>query len=505
MKYLFLAIAVVLVVLAVGTYLSFPDVRTDRPVVYWVTDRNPAREQQVEIFHEWLKKNGHVDKDGNPVVELRLDVANRDPAKQIIQSVSGVGGDIMDVFNGQGMRLFQEMSIIQDVTDYATKYGFGMSQTYAALEPELLRDGRQYAFPCNVTALMYWVNVDVFEKYDMQLPPQRWDFETFERMAIEFRQKANPEGTRPSERKFFCNNVNPTLMHRSLGLSVFNETLTACDLDDERYARTLELQYKWIYDDNILPTPDDIDAFATQEGYGGSTMALFGRGNFALVSGGRYFLIRFRDFENLGELRVVEPPHGGFPNTSIGTRAATLYTGSDHPDLAALFMAYLASEDYNMHVVHDADALPPNPKYTRLPAFAEPAKYPNEKHAHRPFADAATSIAIGAVYSPFILRTKVNERIRFYSQDFTARRITAAQAGALTAEQIDQRIADNLRRKTHLQAEYDRRVAIQKQIDERLAAGQKVPAAWINNVFYRRYYAEQGMLEDHSNGEPSAE
>ena len=83
MKYLFLIIALLLGVLSVGTYLSFPGIKSDVPVIYWMTDRNAARDMQVEGFHQWLVDNGHVTDQGKPVVELRLDITNDDVAKKI--------------------------------------------------------------------------------------------------------------------------------------------------------------------------------------------------------------------------------------------------------------------------------------------------------------------------------------------------------------------------------------------------------------------------------------
>jgi multiple sugar transport system substrate-binding protein len=495
MKTLFVIGLVVLSIAGVGTYLNFPDLNTPVPVIYWVTDRNPARVLQVDTFHDWLRKHGHVTKDGHPVVELRLDMSNNDLSKKIIQGVSGVGSDIMDVQNGSNMRLFQQMGIIADVTDAAAKMGFGLDQTFPALEPEITVDGRQFMFPCNVNSSMFWVNPKVFAELGMDLPPMRWTFEEFERMGVEFNRRANPAGTPPNQRRFFADQVDVNVMRRSLGLSLFNETLTACDLDDPRYVRVLELRRKWIYEDNFLPTPDDMTAFATQQGYGGAKLALFGQGNFAMVHGGRYYLIKFRDFADLTDLQVVEPPHGGFPNVTIATRAAVLYAGSKHPELAKLFLSFLASDDYNNTIVEDGDSLPPNPRLTTTPAYLNPPAHRGEAQANQQFVRVAQELAIGGVYSPFILDTTAQREIKFQQDDFLIGNKTAQEAARLTAQNINARMADEVRRKPELQDEYERRCAIQKQVDEYLAAGKKLPRAWVVNPFYLRYYQEQGWLE----------
>ncbi|MEM9295883.1 MAG: hypothetical protein AAGA57_08785, partial [Planctomycetota bacterium] len=72
---------------------------------------------------------------------------------------------------------------------------------------------------------------------------------------------------------------------------------------------------------------------------------------------------------------------------------------------------------------------------------------------------------------------------------------TAEEAAAATQREIDSRIARNLTRDPSLQRRYDEAVALQKRIDARLAAGERVPAEWIANPFYLRYYAATGRLE----------
>ncbi len=51
-------------------------------------------------------------------------------------------------------------------------------------------------------------------------------------------------------------------------------------------------------------------------------------------------------------------------------------------------------EDYNMQIVRDGDALPPNPKYVETDAFKRPPDYPNEWGCHEVHSEAAQTIAI---------------------------------------------------------------------------------------------------------------
>lgn len=547
MKTLFGTIFVVLIAASLLIRASFPDMSTRVPVLYWVTDPAPARVEQVNRFHQWLIRTGRFSEDrleteadvqrffrevpealiddivvtqpglaglllGDepdlsllpvvvkiPACEMRLDTANRDDTKQKVQAVSGVAADVMDVFNGSSMRMFAAMGVLRDVTEDAERMGFGLDETYAALQPELIVDGRQYMYPCNVSSSYYTVNNDLFRRLGMEPPPSRWTFDEFERMGIEFCARANEGKTRRDT--FFLNKIDWTRMHRGLGVSRFNETLTASVLDCAGYAEAMSRGRRWMYEINIIPTPDDVDAFASARTYGGADPAMFGAGHFGMIEGGRYWLMQFREFENLGELGFAEPPHGGFPNTSIGTRGALVYKGTPYPELATLFLAYLASETYNSLIVEDSDALPPNPAYAQTEAYRYPPDHPNEWLLHGPAFEIAETIAIGDEYSPFVLPTVVENEINYHRDRFIAGQCSAEEAASHSASAINQEIAKRLQRDPSLMPEYEARMERQQKIDELKERGEPIPESWIDNPFLRAYYRHLGMTVSDAGGE----
>ncbi|MEM1026929.1 MAG: extracellular solute-binding protein [Planctomycetota bacterium] len=492
-KHLFALALIALVAASFGVRSSMPNYQTDRPVIYWVTDKNPARDLQVQRFHEWLVDQGHVDEKGQPIVELRLDMGNSDNSKKIIQSVSGVGGDLMDT-NAASMRLLQAMGVLTDLTEDAKEMGFGLDKTFPAIADDLSVDGRQYRYPANVFTSMTWVNPALLRQYGLEPPSYRWTWDDFEELGVAFRDAANPPGTSPSDRKFICAPFGAQRLMQTNGISSLNETLTASDLDDPRYIEALETYKRWIYDLNIMPTPDDVAATATEQGYGGGTLQLFGRGQYAMFSGGRYHLIQLRRFPQLQELSVVEPPHNELPVTSTGSRGVVLYKGSKHPELAKLFLEFLASESYNMTILEDADAMPPNPVYTETEAYERPPSKPGEWGLHAPFRDANRDIAVTEPLSPYILPTILQRERGDKEAAFWNGRLTAEQAARGAAEQIDRRIAQELERKPEMRERYKQDVELQRRIDERKANGQPIPHSWIKNPFYRHYYAHLGML-----------
>jgi hypothetical protein len=162
------------------------------------------------------------------------------------------------------------------------------------------------------------------------------------------------------------------------------------------------LVHKWTFDDHLFPTASERQSFSSESTYGGGTLQRFNSGCYALFRGGRYHLIQMREFnkERVADgqapldLALAEPPHCGFPNTDLGTRAVVIYTGGkertglgrpvrnedgelvrnqyNHAELATYFMAFLAGDDYNLNVVLDADGLPPAVSATTTMPFHKP-------------------------------------------------------------------------------------------------------------------------------------
>jgi len=489
LKYLFATLLSILVGASLVTFWLTSERAADKPVIYWVTDNNPARTLQIQNFGEWMRKNNYPD------CELRIDSANREPSKLIIQSISGVGGDVMDCGGGDVI-YFQEMGIMEDVTEDAKRLGFDPAKTYPSLEDDLKVQGRQYLFPCNVSANMFFVNLGIFKELGLEAPPMRWDIAEFERRGKEFVAVAN----RGLERRqyFWSADIDILTLMRSFGTDVFNETLTRAQLTGaghDGYRNALKLNKKWINEDHLVPSAAESASFTSEVGYGGAGFQLFFSGKFAMVPVGRYALIQFREFGKL-ELDAVEFPNGGYPNTTIATRAAFVYKGGKHKELAKYFLAYLASEEYNMNIVADADALPPNPIYTLREEYLQPKEFPNEWRVHKKFAQDAVAISIVMTKSPFVSNNLVyNNYMKDCRDAVLSNLMSPEDAVKLCEQRINEEIARKLKENPKLRPEYNRQLAIQKKIDGLRKAGKKVPLELISNPFHKKYYKDMGWLE----------
>lgn len=497
MKYLFVTLLTLLILASVAIWRTAPDMRSDVPVLYWATDPNPVRYQQIDLFHQWLVEQGYTTPEGRPKMELRLYTAGRAQQQRIIQGVSGVASDIMDSFD---VPQLQAIGFLADVTEEADALGFDLTATYPALEGALAVGGRQYGYPCNAAVNQYWVNQDTFAALGMDAPPLFWDVETFERIGREFVQRANPPGERQTI--FFASapgNSFPTfaaVMMRDKGQDVFNETGTRSLLAEGAFAAVLERVYRWTYDDGLFPTAADEASFTAASGYGGANLSLLISGNYGMILIGRHLLVRLREISDPPRVSVSQIPCNDFPNAMMVSRAATVYQGSPHKDLAALFLAFLAGEVYNLNIVNNADALPPNPLYADVDVFHYPPEHPNEWGSHTADFETAKTIALAHSHTPYIPSSVVNAEIRRAYESVMAGLLGPEEAAEIAARRVNAEIDRTLRESETLQADYAERQALQQQIEDRRAASEPVPVEWLYNAFHRRYYAHQGWLAD---------
>ena len=497
MRRLFFIIGLCLVAAGSATYLTMPENTSDVPILYWVTDVNPARAKQVELFHQWMIDQGHVNEDGKPLFELRMDTSSGSGSKVIVQGVSGVAADILSATIEYTIPDYEAIGIIEDVTERAKEMGFDLSTTFGAASDLITVNGRQFGYPCNAGVWSLWANMDRFEALGMQPPPRHWDFDTFERIGREYVKRANVPGKR--QEKFYCDSPFGMsrgrmliAMHRSLGLSRFNETMTRCTIDDPRYIQMLERIYKWENVDQLFPSAAEMASLSGESGYGGGTIDLFMRGDYAMACFGRWGLIRVRDFDDPPRLSVSAFPADRFNNMLIGVRPAAIYAGSKHKDLAVYFLAFLASEPYNRDIVTSADALPANPRFAVGREYTHPADFQNEWGCHEVILDFAQNISTPESISPYVGQNATWRWQKYCWDVYLGDIMSVEQAVKESTRRIHSEMDLMLDKSPGLRERYEQDLKLQDKIVQYREQGKPVPLDWIRNPFYRHYYLAQG-------------
>ncbi len=308
MRGLFLTVGCLLVIASILTAHFMPEADRNAPTLRWVTDTSAMRANQVKTFDLWLRAHAveYSQLLGNlvgqePPFHLIIDATSRGDMKQMIQDVSGVGGDIQDMGRGGNTRFFNSMGLLEDITDDAKRWGFGPEKTFPATYYEMCVfngvEDRQYCFPCNITIYLFFVNLDTFARYGVPPPPavptgdqfQPWTFEQFETLGKRFVAAANPPGKRQTA--FFADRVFPGVLRRSMGLDSLNETMTRCILDDPRQILILKKLYQWTYTDHLLPSASEAQSFV-----GNGPAAQLCEGHYGMILWGPWIYGELRDY-----------------------------------------------------------------------------------------------------------------------------------------------------------------------------------------------------------------
>ncbi len=474
-KWFFLISGLLLAAVSVFAVATLPGVQSDRPVIYWNTDANPARELQVELFERWL-----VDRGYEPV-DLRVDTNNAGVMKVIIQSAAGVSSELVDIYGGGQLRQYVAAGVLLDVTDHASRYGFEPDKTYAAAHPEIVVDGRQYSFPCNVSSGPLTLNRRLLEREGLPLPKFDWTWDEFLEWALAVKKTDD----RGRVVRYALMPFEPLHVWQTNGASIFNETMTRCVLDSEAALEASRFFYSLMFEHEVMPTTFVRDAMASESGYGGPMLQWIGSERVVGAKVGRFGLIQLRRFENFAP-DVALVPHKVMPMQRVGARSAGISASVENPELALRFLEFLADEPYNRMIVQDSDALPPNPAAAQSPEFRNPPRFPSEHGVHEKYSRSALEHGVGSEYSPFVSPYTVGRLLERYDSGVQSRSLSIEEAMRRMTDEINREIERTIRRDEKLRARYEAALERQERIDAIKAAGEPVPAAMIDNPVLRR-------------------
>lgn len=478
MKKIFIISAFILIATYAFAIVTLPRYSSKVPILYWTTDPNPARMEQIQGFEEWMEEKGY------PPVNLRLDTGNLGVEKIIIQSAAGVASDIVQGGAGQ-LRFFVKAGILKDVTHLAKDYGFGIDKTYRAVKDDLFVDDRQYGFPCNVTASPLTLNAYIIRKEGLPEPKFNWNWEEF----LDWCRAVSKE-RKDKTRRYAVTPFGAYRLWPGNGGPVFNETMTRCIVDSPQVKEATEFYYDLMFKYKVMATPAAVESMAAQSGYGGTYFQMLGHGDVLGHTTGRYSFIQLRRFETF-EPEVALLPYNVMPLQKTTARTASITHCAEKPELAARFLQYLAEERYNRQIVKDADALPPNPGAAKWEIFTNPPEHPEEGPANVKYYRAAAEYGVGKEYSPYVNPFTVKRIIDNYLSGLDSQAIDIDTALQRMQSEINKRIDNTLREDKQLQKQYDKAMIRQEKINQFKKQGKDIPLEWIKNPVIRKL-AEAG-------------
>ncbi|HOX37263.1 MAG TPA: extracellular solute-binding protein [Candidatus Brocadiia bacterium] len=487
MKYVF---AILLAVLAAWSLLAVvlvpPDEAKGRAPLMWVSDNNPARVEQIDNFNRLF-----------PDCFLRLDPNNTGVQKIIVQSCSGIGPDIIDVYGIRQLQTYVDAGILLDVTDVAKERGFDPSKTYAKAEGMLTLDGRQFCYPCNVNVDIIIYNKNLFDKYDVPYPPTdrviSWT-EFIEKYATPLTVRR--KGKSLPECFGFCNDSWEELIYQAGG-SFFTQDGARCVVDSPEAIAGAQLHRDLMHRFNVSPNPIQKEGMSSEGGWGQGWINFFGSQRIASIKIGKWSLIRLRRFlsdqnelfrkrhpgvviptdeaecrawhrkwmneheepQDLPPARLgaMHVPHfdGRPPLVVLDCRSAAINKLSPHRDKAVNFLSYLAGETYCQTINDGADALPGNPEFATLKRQINP-EWPGEDDLHD-LTNKATDWGQTREVSPYVDGATTYRFIGAQIDRIDADpRADVAEAMRAAAEDVNREIRKNIERDKTLRERYER-------------------------------------------------
>jgi len=467
----------------------------DRPVdwrvqMFRVTDPHPQRRFELEAFNRWF-----------PECYLRLETIDTGGAgvqKLIVQTCSGVGPTIIDVYGVHQLQMYVNAGILMNLTEHAKQMGFTPDVSYPKAARGMCIDGRQYCFPCNVNVRILIYNKNLFDRYDVPYPPTDRVIDWLEFVEKYGKPLTVRRPDRPVPVSFGLTAYGWEQMLYQAGGRIYSSDGTRCVIDSPEAVAGIQMYRDLMHKYNVMPSPIQQAGLSGQGGWGQGWMNWFGAQKIACIRVGKWALNTFRRYITEQRRRFAKR----FPGVTIPTdpdklRAWTKQWTIDHPDpidwpplrlgatheprmpgrepVALLdqksaavpvkelnpnaehglkFLKYLAGEEYCQIINDGADALPPNRKYATIDRQIHP-DWPEERDLHV-LTNQATEWGYVRQVSPFVDAMVMNRLVTAQVQRLESDPdFTAAQAMRIAAKDVNDVIAKNLRNDLKLKHKYD--------------------------------------------------
>jgi len=441
MKYFFVAALGALAILTVVAWAIQPEPAGKGKIpLVWVSDDNPARREQIEVFNQL-----------HPQYHLRLDPSNVGMAKVIVQCIGGVGPDIFDCYGGFQLSAYAKSGIAMDVTEELEAAGIDVKKdVWAGVHPYFIYEGRVYGMATNACVDAIWVNKGIFDEQGIPYPKGPWTWEEF--LPLAKRLTVRDERGRIKHFGFMMDWWNWRHFMLQWDGRIYTADGTRCLLDSPGNIAAVQFMQDLIYKHHVAPSPVEEAAIATTGGWGSGTITFFGNHKAAMALGGRWWLCTLRDYKKL-HLSAVECPHGPRRLFRGYGRASLINKNGPRRDHALAFLKYMAGKDYNELINHQADALAPMIRYSSTEEYLHDPEFPAED-----FNDVWRDIMQYGVpdeVSPFI-NGSVASRIIEKQLDLVKNgQKSGADAMRTATREINEEIAKGLERDPSLRQRYE--------------------------------------------------
>lgn len=410
----------------------------------WVTDDNPVRREQLQLFNAY-----------HPEYHVQIDPATLSTEKAMVQCLAGVGPDIIDCYTPLTLAAFVHSGIAMDVTDALAARGVDTREVWPCLYPLIVLDGRLYGHPGNASADAIWYNKRMFDEAGEAYPRPDWTWE--ECVAIAKRLTKRDARGRPVQFGLMTGRFawRYTFLPQ-WGGSIYTAEGTRCALDRPEALAAAQFFQDLIVKHGVCPSATEEIAMSSQGGWGLGEQNWFVSERTAMALGGRWWLCTLRNgaFRHI-ETGVAPIPRGPRPNQIGHGRASLVNANGKHLEGALTFVAFLHGKEWNQLMSRQADGLGPVKKYhygDYEEAYLHEPAHPDE--IYNAVWRQAMEEAVAEPSSPFVNGQQV-ERILFRQQDMiVGGQKSAEQAMRDSVREINQAIIEQLRQDPDLKAKY---------------------------------------------------
>lgn len=440
MKNLFIVAFVVLVGLAVVAQATKPTRDYGgRLRIIWTTDDNPARQKQIAIFDQMF-----------PNLKLTIDPNNNDQSKIIVQTMAGIGPDVIDCYDRRQLHTYYQAGILQDITDMAREAGTTADISWPAARENMTIEGRQYGFPTNPGPWVVFYNKDLFDRCHVPYPNDDWTWDDFVTTAKRLTIKS-ADGRR--NETFGCMGYDLMEAIWQNGGHFYSPDGTRCTLDSPQAIQAAQWLMDLQFVHGCAPSPSEEEAMAAAGGWGQGIITLFSAQRLGMIRYGRWGLIVWRKDPKL-HIGVAPLPRGREKATTFVTRVSVLNKKSPYVRQAFSFMKFLASREYGQEINDSADNCAPVKALCDLPVFLHNPKFPQEDYndVFRSEMQYARSVELSKFINPYVANRVFQRHVDLMRN--RQEKVPEAMQGI--AEEINKEMVAFMSKRPALAAEYEK-------------------------------------------------
>ena len=346
----------------------------------WVTDINPAREKQIQLFRK-----------SHPHIDVFVDQASGgSTAKVLIQLAAHAGPDLIDIYSPENLAYFAQYDSLLDITDMCSEARIDLDMFWPQCQAWMKHNNRIYGIPTNAGTLVLFYNKDHFDEAGIEYPDETWDWEDYLSAARRL-TKRNPDNQRIERYGCYPNEIRPLVWQA--GGHFWDENLTTCTLNTPQGIRGLKLFYDTRILLKVAPSLGDEQSFSAG-GWGGgvfgSPIPLFATGRVSMLDMGRWGIVTFRQYQKeqkeagLPPLRfgVAPLPRDATRATWFLSRSTTINAETRYPRECFEFLKFLTTPEYNHLICQAGDGIPSVKSIAESDLFLRDPDYPQEDQNH---------------------------------------------------------------------------------------------------------------------------